>query len=206
VPRSKCVELCLHSPNTPPWRGAQLKHGDNFTFFSFYLLISLFVCFVTSYFFLFISFLLHPLLLYFHNSYFFLSSLRSCLLFLFPFYVLLCSLLYFLFLFLSFPSFLPSLLPSLPNFSFTSSSFKFFCLSFVLCFISHLIPYIFLSFPSSLLLCLSLYVIQFHESLQSRCLTKACSEMNPQEPHCHIETSLWSTLCLLLDTIQQNVI
>jgi hypothetical protein len=26
------VELYLHSPNTPPWRGAQLKHGDNFTF------------------------------------------------------------------------------------------------------------------------------------------------------------------------------
>jgi hypothetical protein len=26
------VELCLHSPNTPSWRGAQLKHRDNFTF------------------------------------------------------------------------------------------------------------------------------------------------------------------------------
>jgi hypothetical protein len=26
------VELYLHSPNTPPWRGAQLKHRDNFTF------------------------------------------------------------------------------------------------------------------------------------------------------------------------------
>jgi enoyl-CoA hydratase/carnithine racemase len=25
------VELYLHSPNTPPWRGAQLKHRDNFT-------------------------------------------------------------------------------------------------------------------------------------------------------------------------------
>jgi hypothetical protein len=24
------VELYLHSPNTPPWRGAQLKHRDNF--------------------------------------------------------------------------------------------------------------------------------------------------------------------------------
>jgi hypothetical protein len=26
------VELHLHSPNTPSWRGAQLKHRDNFTF------------------------------------------------------------------------------------------------------------------------------------------------------------------------------
>jgi hypothetical protein len=26
------VELYLHSPNTPPWRGAQFKHRDNFTF------------------------------------------------------------------------------------------------------------------------------------------------------------------------------
>jgi hypothetical protein len=26
------VELYLHSPNTPPWRCAQLKHRDNFTF------------------------------------------------------------------------------------------------------------------------------------------------------------------------------
>jgi hypothetical protein len=26
-----CVELYLHSPNTPSWRGAQLKHRDNFT-------------------------------------------------------------------------------------------------------------------------------------------------------------------------------
>jgi len=25
------VELYLHSPNTPSWRGAQLKHRDNFT-------------------------------------------------------------------------------------------------------------------------------------------------------------------------------
>jgi hypothetical protein len=37
------VELYLHSPNTPRWRGAQLKHRDNFTFFnhviSLYLLI-----------------------------------------------------------------------------------------------------------------------------------------------------------------------
>jgi hypothetical protein len=26
------VELYLHSPNTPSWRGAQLQHRDNFTF------------------------------------------------------------------------------------------------------------------------------------------------------------------------------
>jgi hypothetical protein len=26
------VELYLHSSNTPPWRGAQLKRVDNFTF------------------------------------------------------------------------------------------------------------------------------------------------------------------------------
>jgi hypothetical protein len=28
----ECVELYLHFPNTLSWRGAQLKHGDNFTF------------------------------------------------------------------------------------------------------------------------------------------------------------------------------
>jgi hypothetical protein len=28
----ECVELYLHSPNTPSWRGAQLKHRNNFTF------------------------------------------------------------------------------------------------------------------------------------------------------------------------------
>jgi hypothetical protein len=27
----ECVELYLHSPNTPSWRGVQLKHRDNFT-------------------------------------------------------------------------------------------------------------------------------------------------------------------------------
>jgi len=27
----ECVELYLHLPNTPSWRGAQLKHRDNFT-------------------------------------------------------------------------------------------------------------------------------------------------------------------------------
>jgi len=26
------VELYLYSPDTPSWRGAQLKHRDNFTF------------------------------------------------------------------------------------------------------------------------------------------------------------------------------
>jgi hypothetical protein len=26
------MELYLHSPSTPSWRGAQLKHSDNFTF------------------------------------------------------------------------------------------------------------------------------------------------------------------------------
>jgi hypothetical protein len=26
------MELYLHSPNTPSWRGAQLQHRDNFTF------------------------------------------------------------------------------------------------------------------------------------------------------------------------------
>jgi len=27
------VEVYIHSPNTPSWRGAQLKYGDNFTFY-----------------------------------------------------------------------------------------------------------------------------------------------------------------------------
>jgi hypothetical protein len=29
----KCVELYIHPPNTPSWRGAQLKHRENFTFY-----------------------------------------------------------------------------------------------------------------------------------------------------------------------------
>jgi hypothetical protein len=29
------MELYLHSPNTPSWRGAQLKHKDTFTFVTF---------------------------------------------------------------------------------------------------------------------------------------------------------------------------
>jgi hypothetical protein len=32
----ECMELYLHSPNTPSWRGAQLKHRDNFTFTFYY--------------------------------------------------------------------------------------------------------------------------------------------------------------------------
>jgi hypothetical protein len=28
------VKLYIHSPNTPSWRGAQLKHRDNFTFYT----------------------------------------------------------------------------------------------------------------------------------------------------------------------------
>jgi hypothetical protein len=36
----ECVELYLHSPNTPSWRGAYLKHRDNFSFtFTFTYLI-----------------------------------------------------------------------------------------------------------------------------------------------------------------------
>jgi hypothetical protein len=30
------VELYLYSLNTPSWRGAQLKHRDNFTFYLVY--------------------------------------------------------------------------------------------------------------------------------------------------------------------------
>jgi len=29
----ECVELYLHSPNTPSWRGVQLKHRDSFKIF-----------------------------------------------------------------------------------------------------------------------------------------------------------------------------
>jgi hypothetical protein len=29
------VELYLHSPNMPSWRGTQLKHRDNFNFYHF---------------------------------------------------------------------------------------------------------------------------------------------------------------------------
>jgi hypothetical protein len=39
----ECVELHLHSPNTPSWRGAQLRkeHRGNFTFtLSFFILAS----------------------------------------------------------------------------------------------------------------------------------------------------------------------
>jgi len=35
------VELYIHSPNTPSWRGAEFKHKDNFTsFFTFKILFS----------------------------------------------------------------------------------------------------------------------------------------------------------------------
>jgi len=27
------MELYVHSPNTPSWRGAQFKHRDSFTFY-----------------------------------------------------------------------------------------------------------------------------------------------------------------------------
>jgi hypothetical protein len=37
------VELCLHSPNTPSWRGAYLKHRDNFAF-TFTFLSYIIVC------------------------------------------------------------------------------------------------------------------------------------------------------------------
>jgi hypothetical protein len=35
----ECVELYLHSPTTPSWRGAELKHRDNFTFYLLYVCI-----------------------------------------------------------------------------------------------------------------------------------------------------------------------
>jgi hypothetical protein len=35
------VELYLHSPNTPSWRGAQLKQRDNFTFYILFLTSSM---------------------------------------------------------------------------------------------------------------------------------------------------------------------
>jgi len=30
------MDLYLHCPNTPSWRGAQLKHRDNFIFLNFF--------------------------------------------------------------------------------------------------------------------------------------------------------------------------
>jgi hypothetical protein len=42
------VELYLHSPNTPSWSAAQLKHRDNFTFNSVYSCISLNDTFTSS--------------------------------------------------------------------------------------------------------------------------------------------------------------
>jgi hypothetical protein len=37
------MELYLHSPNTPSWRGAQLKHRDNFAF-TFFVFVYSFDC------------------------------------------------------------------------------------------------------------------------------------------------------------------
>jgi hypothetical protein len=37
----ECMELYLHSPNTPSWRGAQLKHRDKFTFYCTSILLLL---------------------------------------------------------------------------------------------------------------------------------------------------------------------
>jgi hypothetical protein len=34
------VELYIHSPNTPSWRGAQLKHRENFTFIIIIIIIT----------------------------------------------------------------------------------------------------------------------------------------------------------------------
>jgi hypothetical protein len=39
----ECVALYIHSPNKPSWRGAQLKHKDNFTFTFLLLLLLLFL-------------------------------------------------------------------------------------------------------------------------------------------------------------------
>jgi hypothetical protein len=45
----ECVELYLHSSNTPSWRGAQLKHRDNFTFVGLTgILKLLYFCFIYS--------------------------------------------------------------------------------------------------------------------------------------------------------------
>jgi len=33
----ECVELYIHSLYTPTWRGAQLKHRNNFTFILYYI-------------------------------------------------------------------------------------------------------------------------------------------------------------------------
>jgi hypothetical protein len=44
------VALYFHSPNTPSWRGAQLKHRDNFTFtFSFIYTYSFVLVHFTEY-------------------------------------------------------------------------------------------------------------------------------------------------------------
>jgi hypothetical protein len=45
------VELYIHSPNTPSWRGSQLKHRDKFTFYLYFyhsMTICLFNYFIMS--------------------------------------------------------------------------------------------------------------------------------------------------------------
>jgi hypothetical protein len=39
------VELYLHSPNTPSWRGAQLKHKENFIFIIIIIIIIIIISF-----------------------------------------------------------------------------------------------------------------------------------------------------------------
>jgi hypothetical protein len=46
---SRMVDLYLHSPTTPSWRGAQLKHRDNFSSLS--VLLSLFFYLISPFFF-----------------------------------------------------------------------------------------------------------------------------------------------------------
>jgi hypothetical protein len=36
------LELYLHSPSTPSWRGAQLKHRNNFTFYLYQMFLTVF--------------------------------------------------------------------------------------------------------------------------------------------------------------------
>jgi hypothetical protein len=44
------VELCLHSPNTPSWRGTQVEHRDNFTFTVIVECCLYFMLYITDYF------------------------------------------------------------------------------------------------------------------------------------------------------------
>jgi len=38
----ECMKLYFHFPNTLSWRGAQLKHRDNFTFYLYSLTLMFF--------------------------------------------------------------------------------------------------------------------------------------------------------------------